>query len=144
MAFVNGGALGDIANTVFVPLIGILVGLSFAWGANAHALLQSREIRLMIRHRAGGMPEYAFTFQLAILVTLTTLAAWGLAGLRIFDVAWPTMMRPFVYGAIESVLFALASLTIRECWHVVVGTQQMLIEFDEIRTELDGEGSPTD
>jgi hypothetical protein len=52
------------------------------------------------------------------------------------------MMRPFVYGAIENALFALASLTIRECWHVVVGTQQMLVESDEIRSALDRENPP--
>ena len=32
------------ANTVLLPLAGILVGLSFAWAGNAHALLQTEEI----------------------------------------------------------------------------------------------------
>jgi hypothetical protein len=92
IAFANDGALGDVANTVFVPLIGIFVGLSFAC-ANAHALLQSNEIRLMARNRAEGMPEYAFTFQLAMLVTLTTVPASGLAGLRIRRNPWRARFR---------------------------------------------------
>jgi hypothetical protein len=119
--------LGTAANAVLLPLAGVLVGLSFAWGGNAQALLQASEIEKLAEKHEGGLSDYAFTFQAAILCVLLTLVLWGIAGLQIFDKAWPTAARPYTYFAVKTMLFTLSSLTVRECWHVVLGAQAMLL-----------------
>lgn len=119
--------LGIAANAVLLPLAGVLVGLSFAWGGNAQALLQATEIEKLAEKHEGGLSDYAFTFQAAILCVLLTLVLWGIAGLQIFDKAWPTAGRPHTYFAAKTLLFTLSSLTVRECWHVVLGAQAMLL-----------------
>ena len=125
------------ADTVLLPLAGILVALSFAWVGNAQALMQTTEIEELAKHHPGGFIEYAYVFQTAILIILITLVAWGLAGLRVFDDRWPSLSHPFAYLFVKAGLFALCSLTIRECWHVVMGAQLMLI----VRKRLKADGN---
>lgn len=119
--------LQTAANTVLLPLVGILIGLCFAWAGNAQALLQADEIAEMSRHHEGGFAEYVFTYQAAILAILVAVVAWALAGFGIFDTTWPTTERRRFYFCLETFLFALSSLTLRECWHVVLGAQWMLL-----------------
>lgn len=126
-------ALASAANTVLLPLAGIFVGLSFAWVGNAQALLQSAEISKLSDYHAGGYKEYVFVFQTAVLTILVTLIIWGLAGLRVFDTGWPTAAHPKMYLIIKVVLFCFASMTIRECWHVVMGAQMLLLVQKEIK-----------
>lgn len=135
VAFAVPASIAQTANAVLVPLIGVFVGLSFAWGANAQSMLQTDQIRRMTAERAGGFAEYVFTFQIAMFVILATLAVWGLGGLSVFDQSWPTTVHPFAYGAVEITLYGLASLAVRECWHVIVGTQLMLLQWSEIKRE---------
>lgn len=66
--------LATSANTVLLPLAGILIGLSFAWAGNAQALMQSSEIEELSTHHEGGFVEYVYTYQTAILVILATLS----------------------------------------------------------------------
>lgn len=68
-----------------------------------------------------------FVFQTAVLAILVSLILWGLAGLRVFDTGWPMAANPIAYLIIKVVLFCFASMTIRECWHVVMGAQMLLI-----------------
>jgi hypothetical protein len=119
--------LGTAANAVLLPLAGVLVGLSFAWGGNAQALLQAGEIEKLAEKHRGGLSDYVFTFQAAILCILLTLVLWGIAGLQVFDQVWPTTGRSYSYHGAKVVLFALSSVTVRECWHVVLGAQWMLL-----------------
>jgi len=125
-------ALASAANTVLLPLAGIFIGLSFAWVGNAQALLQSAEIKKLSHYHAGGYREYVFVFQMAVLTILATLILWGLAGLRVFDAAWPTIAHPKVYFIVKVILFCLASMSIRECWHVVMGAQMLLLVQNKI------------
>jgi len=130
------GVLSDIAasaNTVLLPLVGILIGLTFAWAGNAQALLQSEEMQRLSDNREGGYREYVFAYQTAILVILITLVLWAIAGLRLFDTSWPTRHRAPEYFAVKSLLFTLSSLTLRECWQTVMGAQWMLLAQKTIR-----------
>ena len=43
------------------------------------------EINILADYRPGGLREYVFKFQAAILILLFTMVAWGLAGLDIFE-----------------------------------------------------------
>lgn len=115
------------AKGLLLPLASIFVGLSFAWGGNAQALLQTKEIEDLTQKHKGGFEEYIYTYQLSILLILTALVSWGMAGLDIFDKVWPTKESTTAYFLLESSLFFLASLAIRECWHVVLGAHAMLL-----------------
>lgn len=126
--------LATSSNTVILPLAMIFVGLSFAWVGNAQALLQSDELIKLSEYREGGIVEYVFAFQTAILVILITIVLWGLAGLKIFDDFWPGKENSILYTLVKIILFASSSLTIRSCWHVVMGVQFMLLAKIKINT----------
>ncbi|RMH32079.1 MAG: hypothetical protein D6690_14605 [Nitrospirae bacterium] len=124
--------LVDAANAVSLPLVGIFLG-SFAWARNAHALLLSREIEEIADFHEGGFAEYVFVYQGALFAIFLTLIIWGLASLGVFTHTWPTPTRRLSYSAIEVVLYALLSLALRECWHIVQGTHWMLLAQREIK-----------
>lgn len=132
-SFIVPGKLEDIANTVLLPLLGILIGLSFAWAGNAQALIQTTEIEELSKYHKGGFVEYVFVYQTAILAILITLILWAVAGLSVFDERWPTENRCIIYVCLKLVLFTFCSLTLRECWHVVMGAQWMLLTQRKIR-----------
>lgn len=124
--------LKDAGTTLLLPVAGVFIGLSFAWGGNALSLLGSKEIQDLSRHRVGGIAEYLYTYQLAILMILATLVLWSLAGLGYFDRVWPERRSSLSYKTVSAVLFSMASLTLRECWHVVVGSQWLMLIRHEI------------
>jgi hypothetical protein len=134
----------EAANSVLLPLAGIFIGLCFAWGGNAQALLQTEELEDLSEKHPGGFAEYLYVYQTAILVVLVTLALWGFAGLGFFDAVWPGAASNSAYMVVRGILFALASLTLRECWHVVLGAQSMLLARREIRRtrSMRGQGKP--
>lgn len=133
LAFLVPIPLKEAAVTLLLPVAGIFIGLSFAWGGNAQALLQSTEIENMSSFRDGGYVEYVYTFQAAILLILVTLVLWAIAGLGIFDTVWPTCSNHYLYVLVSFFLFLFSSLTVRECWHVVLGAQSMLLARFHIR-----------
>lgn len=133
VSFVVEIDLQTAANAVLLPLAGILIGLSFAWAGNAQALMQTKEIDVLAEHHEGGFVEYVFVYQTAILSILTTLIFWGFAGLGIYDKTFQKECYPNIYFSIETLLFTLSSLTIRECWHVVMGAHWMLLIQKEIK-----------
>lgn len=124
------------ANTVLLPLVGILIGLSFAWAGNAQALMQSTEIGLLSEHHEGGFVQYVYLYQTAILVIIVTLVFWGLAGLHIFDKSWPTPDCNICYFGTKVFLFTLSSLTLRLCWQVIMAAHWMLLAQKEIKEHL--------
>jgi hypothetical protein len=118
-------SLKEAASTVLLPLSSVFFGLSFAWSGNSQALLQDSAIEELSKHHPDGIENYIYTFMLAIFVILLTLAAWGVAGLgifqkRFFSTCWWQL-------SIKAILYFLGSLTLRECWHVVIGSQLMLM-----------------
>lgn len=131
-----GVSVHEAAQTFLLPLAGIFIGLSFAWVGNAQALLQESEIEKIAEHHPDGIRTYVYTFQLAILVILVTLVAWGFAGLKVFDAA--IFCNKYVQASIEASLYFLASVTLRECWHVVIGSQLMILSRHEVRNSNNG------
>lgn len=130
VALVVDMPLDKAAQTILLPLAGIFVGLSFAWVGSAQAILQKNEIMALAKHHPDGVQTYVYTFQLAILVILITLILWGLAGLGIFN----------SFGKLpkittEIVLYFFSSLTLRECWHVVMGSQHLILSRIKIRNK---------
>jgi hypothetical protein len=133
LAYLVPAGLSSAATTVLLPLVGILIGLSFAWAGNAQALLQTEEIEQLADYRPGGFEEYVFTYQAAILTILSSVVLWGVAALGIFDLPCPWSCPTYVYFATKVALYAFSSITIRECWHVVLGAQMMLLMRRRIR-----------
>lgn len=114
----------DIAITFLLPLASILVGLSFAWAGNAQAILQTEELETLSKQLPDGIEGYLYNFQSAILIILVTMTLWGLAAIGLFAGCEYTA---------KIILFALASMTLRECWHVVLASQIMILARYTIR-----------
>jgi len=133
LAFLVPAGLSSAATTVLLPLVGILIGLSFAWAGNAQALLQTEEIEQLAEYRQGGFEEYVYTYQTAILIILSSVVLWGVAALGIFDLSCPWACPSSIYFSTKVFLYGFSSITIRECWHVVLGAQMMLLMRRRIR-----------
>lgn len=132
--------LSKIALTVFLPFASVLVGLAFAWGGNAMAVLQSPELHEI--GNQGATPDayrnWVFSYQLAILVILTALVLWALAALGVSDDIYrlaPQYWRVAGRMAGRTAAFAFSSIAIRESWNVVLGAQAMLLAQNRIRLE---------
>jgi hypothetical protein len=125
--------LQECANAVLLPLAGIIIGLAFAWAGNAQALLQTSEMEELGDQHKGGFIEYVYVYQMAIMLIFLTLIVWSVAGLNVFDGAWPKDPSSGVYVVIKSACFTLSSIALRECWHVVLGAQWMLLMQREIK-----------
>lgn len=113
MALVLPITLQEAGTSLLLPISGIFIGLSFAWGGNAQALLQSPEIESVSEYKDGGYEDYLYTFQSAILLILITLVMWGAAGLGIFDKGWLSCMSPVFYKIVTAILFFLDSVVTR-------------------------------
>ncbi|MEB3244494.1 MAG: hypothetical protein VKJ06_00715 [Vampirovibrionales bacterium] len=150
--------IAEVASTFLLPLASIFVGLCFAWAGNAQALLQTREIENFANQHADGILNYVYTFQSAILIILVTLVLWGLAAINLFDFkcidvylwqnpSWGYFFQPensffleFLTGRfIKVILYAMASLTLRECWHIVLGSHMLLL----IRAKISSQNTQT-
>lgn len=125
--------LEDAGKTVLLPLAGILIGLTFAWAGNAQALFQSEEIEELALFREGGIVEYVYKFQMAILIILATVVAWGLASLGLFDRNWPMQNKEWQYNCIKLFLYTLSGITLRECWNIVLMVQWLLLAQNRIK-----------
>lgn len=121
------GSVVQSAQTVLLPLAGVFVGMSFAWVGNIQGILQSDQAERLYSVHPEGAENYVYTFQSAILVILVTLGAWAAAGLGVFDhyCWWRCSAMPYL--ALKFWLFFLVSLAVRECWHVVLGAQLLLL-----------------
>jgi hypothetical protein len=125
------------ATSILLPLAGIFIGLTFAWGGNAVSLMQSDEMNKIADHLPGGLQVYAFKFQSAILILLITMVAWGLAGLGIFESLYSSNDINILYSVIKLILYFLISLALRDCWHVVMGAQSMILLRRSVKKTLE-------
>jgi len=121
--------LSEVARTMMLPLAGIFVGLSFAWAGNAQALLQSDEIEKIFERHTDGIENYIYTFQTAILTVLLSLVGWGLSGLKVFDHHSLSCIAPYI----EGMLYFTSSIAFRECWHVILGSQLLILNRYKIK-----------
>ncbi len=135
LAYVVQEKLSEVGKAVILPLAGVLVGLAFAWAGNAMAILQAPEVHAIAdndeAHRRYR--SYVFTYQMAILTILVVLVMWGILAIGVAN-RWPAL-----YGneclrfSGRAVAFGASSLAMRECWHVVLGAQSMLLMRNLIR-----------
>jgi hypothetical protein len=119
--------LNEAAKAVLLPMAGVFVGMSFAWVGTALSIIQTEEIDALAKEHPVGIESYVYTFQTAILILLISLTAWGIAGLGAFERPCHLLCPWWGYAAMSVCLYAFASLTLRECWHVVLGSQMLLL-----------------
>jgi hypothetical protein len=127
--------LSYVGATVVVPLAGVLVGLAFAWAGNAMAILQSPEVHQVAESDAASRRyrSYVFTYQMAILAVLVVLVMWGLLAIGVAN-RWSALYgNAYLRFAGRTAAFAVSSVAIRECWHVVLGAQSMLLMRNLVR-----------
>jgi hypothetical protein len=133
LAYLVPLTLKECANAVLLPLAGIIIGLTFAWGGNAQALLQTSEIEDLAGYKKGGLAEYVFVFQTAILLLIVTLITWSIAGLNVFDGVWPIVPSSLSYKSIKLFCFLISGIALRDCWHVIDGTHMLLLYRSKIK-----------
>lgn len=139
LGFGTQADIKEAASTILLPLAGVFVGLSFAWIGNTQAILKENEIEELMNRHPDGIEAYIYNYQLAILVILTTLIGWGVAGLGIFPMASRICLidvigfDSFFCKMAKAALFALASATVRECWHIVLSSQVFVLSRFKIR-----------
>jgi len=125
--------LSTIATSALIPIGSLIVGLAFAWSGNIGALLQSVELQEIGTHDNGRtFRNWVFTYQLAVLVVLTTACVWSLIAAGFFEngivgtaIAWTLPEWSHTMG--RALAFALMSLTVRECWQVALGTPRKIL-----------------
>jgi hypothetical protein len=125
--------LNEAAKAVLLPMVGVFVGMSFAWVGTALSIVQTPEIDAMAEQHPGGIEAYVYPFQTAILILLISLSAWGIAGLGVFEGTCFFNCPSWGYRAMSVCLYGFASLTLRECWHVVLGSQMLLLYQRAVR-----------
>lgn len=133
LALLIPATLKEAADAFLLPISGILVGLSFAWAASALSLMQDPDVERWGDKLKGGLVDYAYTFQLAILVLLAAIVAWGLAAVGVFDARWPTLAHAHLYFVCRLFLYALGSLGLQACWQAVLGVNYLVLVRADIR-----------
>lgn len=132
LSFLTPNDLQSLSNAVMMPMFGILIGLGLAWAGNAMALLQTEEIEQLSEHVPGGLAQYVFLYQLSILVILITLVLWSVAAFGIIDSQYEFETHKRTYYLIKAILFCFFSLSIREVWQLVLGTQVLMLVRSKI------------
>lgn len=115
--------LQEVSTTLMLPFASIFIGLSFALAGNAQTLLLSKELRKLFNQHPDGLKNYLYTFQTSILILLVLLIGWGAAGFGMFSIANAYHMQ----FSVKVVLYFLSSVALRECWHVVLGSQILVL-----------------
>lgn len=128
LSFIVELPLKEIANKVLIPLSGLFIGLSFGWIGNSILLLQNKKVNSILKKREGGFIEYPYAFQTAVLMVFISIICWGIVGMEVVDTI--IYIETISYFYFKIILFTMSSMTIRECWHVVLGVQFMLILND--------------
>lgn len=122
-----------VAAHLIIFILGVSGCITFVYTKRARLLLQSREIIELAKYHSGGLIEYIYVYQTSILLLLITSSLWELANLRVFErfVDYPSL-----YLSVKFVLFLFFSITLRECWHVVLGVRWMSLIQKELKSRI--------
>ena len=85
------------------------VGIRAVWnqGVSRHAN------DYVIRHAKGGLRDYVFSYQLAVLALLSTLSMRGAAGLGLFEKFLRSRHHPDMYRVVAALLYTMSSFSLR-------------------------------
>ena len=127
-----------VSQTILLPMMGVLIGLTFAWAGNAQGFIQSQEIITLSKNKPGGYIDYIFTYQLSILIVLICSGLWGLAAIDFKEIGIGDQSVHLKYLPetakliIKSVLYFILSLAIHESWSVIKGVHYFLIVRNKV------------
>lgn len=121
LALIINVPIYQAAHTIVMPLAILFMGFLFVWFALQN-LLQTEKMVELLKTHPQSYEKYVYVYQTAILIFLVCLAAWGLADLKVFD---DIFGRSFFAFLVKVILFSLLSLTLRECWHLVLGISKL-------------------
>lgn len=110
------------ATTILLPFASIIIGISFAWGGNAVALLSDGALQTIAEQHKKGFENYVYKFLLSILILLGTLVCWLFVATGIFCGTSSILSNIIFYF-----ILMLSSIALREVWHVILGVQYMLL-----------------
>jgi len=125
VAFFVNIDIQDLAKSALLPLMAILVGLTFSWAGNVNAIMQTDEVQKFLESK-GGAAEYVFTFQLCILINISVICVWCIPLLQ-FPYILFFVPQPLAETVMETGLFAAVSLAVRSGWHAVIGSNMLLL-----------------
>ncbi len=144
LSFLIRDRLSTVAGTALIPLASLLVGLTFAWSGNAVALLQSDELQQLGKSNNGEVfRKWVFDYQVGILAVLVTTTAWSLLAAGLVNNDYVASASPWVRIAGRTAMFALSSLTIRECWSVASLIQRKILSIMIAKNSLPREEDDT-
>ena len=127
----------DISNICIIPILSVLIGITFAWIGNSHIVMMDSEVRPVLNEREGGLIEYLYIYQLAIFILLIVLIINILNVLgfhqtikSIFKLNyfWSVMLG-FTY---KSIIFALFSYSISIVWEIITAAQWLYVIKNEV------------
>lgn len=123
----------EVARVVLLPLIAVIIGLTFAWAGNAQGFFQSKEIIEISKNKAGGYIDYIFVYQLSIFIVLLCSIMWSLLALdykeiNLFGQLFHPKYLPFQLRQLVKVfIYTITGITLREAWSVIQGVHYFLI-----------------
>lgn len=120
----------DAADTIIIPLAMLFVGFIFVW-LHLQNILNSEKISAMLSTHPYSYEKYACVYQTAILMFIFTLCVWGVGDLHVYD---DILGRSIFCFLVKVFLYSMVSLTLRECWHLVLGVSKISV-LNMTRTE---------
>lgn len=121
------------SQTVVFPLISALMGISLAWIGTSISIVTSNELRLFMKSHPGGVVTLIYTYQLAILVLVVTLALWYIPSFITVGSLPPFLTKKSVLSITRFCLMLCLSISIRECWHVIKQTSSAMIAYIAVK-----------
>lgn len=106
----------DMAKSLVIPFVSILIAITVAWCGNITSLLNTEEIIELSTYHPLGIEAYAFTVQNAVLVLFITIIVWVIYGFSILN----NSLGKFL-------VFFMSSVAIRDSWNLILLAQQLTI-----------------
>lgn len=121
----------EMASKIAIPSAAILVGLSFAWAGRSASIFQDKSFSEFIIKNGAPVEGYIYSFQLAILIVLTFI---GVVAVIFLGGVFPSTGDFLVDERINrSIIIALGSLSVRECWGTILFVNKLTLQYYAVR-----------
>ena len=124
----------ESARTILFPFTGLVMSMLFTRINSVHIILQEPEIKKLSQYVPDGIAAYLYNFQLGILIVFLSFVLWAMAGLKCFSHHYFAKF-PFSI-IIETILFFVLSLSLKECWDMVTASQSLVLARSNIENTL--------
>ena len=125
-----------ISSISIIPLLSVLLGVTFAWIGNSHMLMVDKNVLQVISKRKGGLIEYLYTYQLAVLILLIILVFNILNGLEFyqlllnfikFKIKLNMNCISFLRIIYKTIIFSSLSYSVAIVWEIITISQWFYI-----------------